>query len=157
MKMNPLATRALIAALAALFALGSYLYAQRRAAAEIQVGLQISGAWVRPTPPGAEVGAAYATLRNTGDRPLQVLGVASDVSSTAEIHEMSMAGGVMQMRHLSEGLTLAAGQGTELAPGGTHLMLIGLKRPLVAGESVQLTLQISDGHQLVVSAPVVEK
>jgi copper(I)-binding protein len=59
-----------------------------------------------------------------------------------EIHEMKMEGDLMRMRALEAGLPLPAGQAVQLRPGGYHIMLMGLKQPLNAGDTVPVTLVI---------------
>lgn len=70
---------------------------------------------------------------------------------------MSMQNGVMKMRMLKE-LNLAGGKPYQLSPGGYHLMLFDLKKPLNAGERVNLTLHFKDQNnvafQQTVTAPV---
>ena len=99
--------------------------------------LEVSNAWARATPGKAENGAAYVTILSpTTDR---LVSVSSPVAKKAELHTMSMAGMVMQMRPLA-GLDIPAGRPLTLKPGGEHVMLLGLSRPLQEGESFPLTL-----------------
>lgn len=99
----------------------------------------ISQAWARATAPGQEVGAAYMVLQSTTDATL--IAVTSPSAGSIEIHKMSMNKGVMEMRIL-ERLPLPAGQAVKLEPGGLHLMLFDLKKPLKTGEQLTLTLKI---------------
>jgi periplasmic copper chaperone A len=99
--------------------------------------VSISDAWVRPTNPGQEVGAAYMTFLSKQDMTLA--SVESNVTDSVEIHNMTMENGVMKMRML-ENLALKAGEPYKLAPGGFHLMLFDLKKPLTVGEQVTFTL-----------------
>jgi copper(I)-binding protein len=101
----------------------------------------ISDAWVRATRPGQEVGAAYMTLSSTGWSCLTK--ASSTAAGTIEMHSMSMNDGVMKMRML-EHLELPAGKPVKLAPGGFHLMLFDLKKPLAAGSSVEMVLTFED-------------
>lgn len=116
--------------------------------------VRVTGAWALSTPPGAEVAAAYATLQNTSGNPLVLTGVHSDSARATELHQMDMRDGMMRMRHLDDGLRLAPGARVALEPGGTHLMLFGLRGPLVAGARVSLRFDLSDGSQITVDAPV---
>ena len=86
----------------------------------IQNAISIKDAWVRPSHPGQDVGAAYMTLTSTQD--VTLVRVESDVSNSIEIHSMTMQNGVMKMRMLDT-LDLPANKAVELAPGGFHLML----------------------------------
>lgn len=106
-------------------------------AAEI---LQLSQAWVRATPPNAQVAGAFLQIENTGRKADRLLSVSTDVATRVEIHEMRMVGDVMQMRELSTGLALPGKATTVLKPGGIHLMLIAPKRVLAEGQSIRLTL-----------------
>jgi copper(I)-binding protein len=99
--------------------------------------IELKDAWARATPSGAEIAAAYLTIQSpVTDR---LIGVSTPAAKKAELHTMSMEGGVMKMRPL-EGFDLSAGQPVTLKPGGTHIMLVGLTRPLQQGQSFPLTL-----------------
>lgn len=106
-------------------------------AANGQDFVTIKDAWVRPTNPGQEVGAAYMTFLSAQDATL--IRLESDVTKSVEIHNMSMENGVMKMR-MMETLPLVAGKPYNLAPGGFHLMLFDLKKPLNIGTQVRFTL-----------------
>lgn len=111
------------------------------AACEQNYGVAISDNWVRANAPGQSVGAAYMTLLSAQDSTM--VKAEADVAGSVEIHSMKMEDGVMKMRML-ETLPLKAGQQEKLAPGGFHLMLFDLKKPLTAGESVTFTLSFKD-------------
>jgi len=121
-------------------------------AALAQTGqVEVSNAWARATPGKAENGAAYLTILSpTTDR---LVSVSSPVAKKAELHTMSMAGMVMQMRPLA-GLDIPAGRPVTLKPGGEHMMLLGLDRPLQEGESFPLTLNFERAGPLSVTAVV---
>lgn len=114
-----------------------------------------SNVWVRATMPGQQVGAAYLDLQSTTDATL--IKAESPIAQSVELHQMSMENGVMKMR-MQDQLPLPAGKTVKLAPGGNHLMLFGLKQPLLKGEQVVLTLHFryADGKagKLELSAPV---
>lgn len=103
--------------------------------------VKISEAWVRASAPGQSVGAAYMTLNSAEDSTLVY--VETPVADAAEIHSMTMDNGVMKMRMLDE-LTLKAKTPQTLAPGGFHLMLMDLQKPLKAGENVTFRLCFKD-------------
>lgn len=107
-------------------------------------GLVFEDPWIRAAPPGADVLAGYATLRNDGDAALTITGGRSADFERVELHEMTMAGGVMKMRALG-GIALAAHGDVRLAPGGTHLMLIQPKRALKIGDVVEVELVDASG------------
>ena len=110
-------------------------------ACEQNHGVAIMDSWVRANAPGQSVGAAYMTLLSAQDSTM--VKVESDIAGSVEIHSMKMEDGVMKMRMLEE-LPLNAGIQEKLAPGGFHLMLFDLKKPLAVGENVNLTLSFKD-------------
>jgi periplasmic copper chaperone A len=116
--------------------------------------LTIEKPWARATPKGADVGAAYVEIRNAGGDADKLTGGAADFANV-EIHEMSMQGNVMQMRELKDGLTIPAHGDVKLTPGGYHLMLTGLKHPLVKGESAKVTLTFERAGAVTIEFPVV--
>lgn len=126
----------------------------RPAADEAQpvAAVAASDAWCRPSPNGAQAGACYVTLiPEANDR---LMGGSTPRASDLQVHDMSMEGGVMRMSQMGAGLPLSRGQAVMLAPGGQHLMLIGLTRPLVAGETVPLTLEFAAAPAVTVQATV---
>lgn len=106
--------------------------------------LVVAEPWGRATPPGAKVGAAYMTIRNAGAHAIRLQGGATPLAQSVEIHTMSVDKGVMRMRPAPAGVEVPAHGSISLTPGGIHLMLVGLKRPLVEGETAPLTL-VFDG------------
>jgi copper(I)-binding protein len=113
--------------------------------------LDVQGAWVRQVP-GSDVAAAYMTLRNTGARPVTVIGVQCPLAESAMIHETKVEGGLSKMRPQSA-LAVPPGQSVTLAPDGRHVMLMGV-RPLTVGQSVPLVLKLDDGSSVRVNAAV---
>ncbi len=109
------------------------------AAAEVRV----DEPWARATVAGQQASGAFMTLTSSIDAKL--VGVQSPAAGTAEIHEMALENNVMRMRSI-DSLALPAGKPVELRPGGHHLMLLDLKKPLDAGQSVPLTLTIEDAQ-----------
>lgn len=102
--------------------------------------LEIEHPWSRATPAGAQVAGGYLTITNTGSSPDRLLSISSDISAEAELHEMGVKDGVMTMRPVSGGLEIPAGGKLALAPGGYHLMFIGLKQQPKQGETFSATL-----------------
>lgn len=100
--------------------------------------LQLTDVWARATPGKAETGAAYLTI--VSSVPDRLTAVATPEAKTAELHNMTMEGGIMKMRPLPNGVELPAGQAVMLKPGATHIMLMGLKQPLKKGDTFPLTL-----------------
>lgn len=116
------------------------LSATAHAADVVKGDLVISGAWSRATPAGAPVGGGYLTITNKGTSAERLVSFATDLAGQPEIHEMKEESGVMKMRPLKAGLAIPPGATVKLAPGGYHLMLLKLKKPLVAGERFKATL-----------------
>lgn len=118
--------------------------------APAQAQTTVQDAWIRGTVAGQKATGLFMTL--TSAQAGKLVGGSSPVAATLEIHEMAMAGDVMKMRELTSGLALPAGRPVELKPGGYHVMLMGLKKPLGAGEVVPVTLEIAgaDGKRLTV-------
>ena len=113
--------------------------------------VSVDGAWARATVPGQMGSAAYFTIQNAGgeDKLLSVTSPAADAS----LHSTSMDNGVMRMRPL-EGLDVPANGAVELKPGGTHVMLMGLKQPLEAGATLELDLKFEKSGERKVTAEV---
>lgn len=110
------------------------------AADTVKGDLVISDAWSRATPAGAPVGGGYLTITNKGSSTDRLVSFSTDLAGQPEIHEMKDEGGVMKMRPLKAGLAIPPGATVKLAPGGYHLMLLKLKKPLVAGQRFKATL-----------------
>jgi len=111
----------------------------------------VSGAWARATAPGQEVAAMQFSI--TSKKEAQLVAISSPVAGAVEIHRMSHDNGVMKM-HAIESLPLPAGKAVDLEAGGNHVMLLNLKQPLKAGDSVpfSVTVQFADKHKATVMA-----
>jgi len=96
--------------------------------------------WVRSTVAGQKATGAFLQIRSVAGGKL--VAASSPVAGIVEIHEMSMDGNVMKMRALPNGLDLPAGKAVALKPGGLHVMLMDLKQPLKAGDTVPLSLVV---------------
>lgn len=114
--------------------------------------VQVNGAICRPTPTGRQMTGCYLTLTSaTADR---LLSASSPDANLVQVHESRIESGMMMMGELREGLPLPAGETVALAPGGNHLMLMGVKEPLVAGDTVALTLTFATSAPVEVTATV---
>lgn len=107
--------------------------------------LQAVAPWSRPAAAGGN-GVGYVTLTNHGKADALV-GASSPIAEKVEMHASSMAGGVMRMTAETR-VPIPAGGEVRFAPGGRHLMLIGLKRPLKVGEKAPATLEFASGAKL---------
>ena len=99
--------------------------------------LEVKDVWARATPGAAQTAAVYATLLSAaGDR---LTGASTPAAAQADLHMMSMDNGVMKMRQI-DGIDLPPGQTVTLKPGGYHIMLTGLAKPLAEGQTFPMTL-----------------
>jgi hypothetical protein len=101
----------------------------------------VSDAWARATPPGTETGAAYMVIQG-GAMADKLIGGSSDRAAMVHLHAVEQKDGMAKMRAL-ESLEIPAGQRVTLAPNSSHLMLMGLPSPLVAGQTFLVTLQFA--------------
>jgi copper(I)-binding protein len=104
------------------------------AAAAQQAAPEVRDVWARATPAGAKTGAAYATLVNNGAVGDRLVAVSTPVAGRAQLHAHIEDGGIMRMESMAA-IELAPGASTTLKPGGQHIMLLELKRPLTLGET----------------------
>lgn len=116
--------------------------------------LNISVPFTRATLPNAPVGGGFLTIENTGAEADRLISATSSVAKDTQIHSMAMEGDVMKMRELSDGLELPAGETVVLAPGGFHIMFMGLSQPFVEGETVTVTLTFDKAGTVEVPLPV---
>jgi copper(I)-binding protein len=114
--------------------------------------IQIDHPWARASAGAAKTGAAYFTITDQG-QPEQLTGASTPVAASAELHESMDDMGMMKMRPMA-GLALPPGKPVKLAPGGYHLMLLGLKAPLKAGDTFPLTLQFAHAPPQTVTVTV---
>ena len=114
---------------------------------------QVSNARVIQPPPSANVAAAYFDLTNPSDQSLEISGVVSDAADRAELHLSKVENDVAKMVKQDQ-ITLDAGESLAFEQGSYHVMLMGLNEELIAGSSLQITLQTSAG-ELVITVPVI--
>ena len=106
----------------------------------------------RPTVAGQPVGGGFMTLVNKGAAD-RLLSATTAVAASVQMHSMSMDGNVMKMRQV-DAIELPSGQTVELKPGSWHLMLMGLKAPLKAGDTFPMTLRFEKAGEVVVKVKV---
>lgn len=102
--------------------------------------LEIRHPWSKATFKGAPVGGGYMSITNSGSEPDRLVKVTSDISGMIQIHEMRVQNGMMKMGQVPGGAEIKPGETVEFAPGGLHVMIMGLKAPLTAGEKIKATL-----------------
>ncbi len=116
--------------------------------------IRVDDAWARATPPGVENGAAYCKIVSAAGAD-RLTGARSAAARAVEVHTTRSANGVLEM-HGVDSLPLAAGETVELAPGGTHLMLIGIAGPLVPGTTIEVTLVFEKAGEIRVTVPIID-
>ncbi len=109
--------------------------------------------YVREVPPGSPATAAFMTLHNSSDSAVRLISADNSIAEHAELHNHVDVDGVMQMRQI-EAIEVPAGGSASLAPGGLHLMLIGLQSPVTEGDKVGLSLNFDNGETLELDVPV---
>ena len=108
--------------------------------------IDIGHPYARVTVAGQPIGGGFLTLTNRGGDD-KLLSATAGVSASVEMHSMNMDGDVMRMRQV-DAIPLPAGKAVELKPGGYHLMFIGLKAPLKAGEKFPLKLKFEKAGEV---------
>ena len=116
--------------------------------------INISAPFTRATLPNAPVGGGFLTIENTGDTDDRLVSVTAKVSGDVQLHEMAMEGDVMKMRELPDGITIPAGETITLAPGGLHIMFMGLTQPFTEGQTVAVTLTFEQAGSVDMELPV---
>ncbi len=120
----------------------------------IASGISVDDAYVRAIPPGQTNSAAFMTLHNHSTESKRLIAVESSVADTIELHGHQHENGMMKMRRIKGGIEIGPHKMTALQPGGLHVMLIGLKKKLVPGETVHLRLKFDDNSTQDVHAEI---
>lgn len=116
--------------------------------------IEVDSAWVRPSLAGSGASAAYVSIENRGSGDDRLLSVSTDVAGRVTLHASTSEGGIARMRPLPKGLTIPSGETVTLTPGGNHVMLDQVKRPLKPGEQIPLTLSFERSGTRLVQAQV---
>lgn len=130
--------------------------AQAQAQAQTQsiAQIHITDATARATAPKQAHGVVFLELENQGKSADKLQSLSSSVAQEVQIHNMLMDGDMMKMRQLTE-LSLPAGEKLTMKPSnGPHLMLIGLKQPLQAGQTIPMTLVFEKAGKLDIQVKV---
>ena len=117
--------------------------------------IQVRHPWSRATPPGAKVGVAYMEIRNRGGQSDKLLAASTPIARAVEMHVTQRDGEVMKMRQV-QAFEIPARERYELRPGGSHLMLVDLARPLKQGERLPLTLRFERAGEMEIQVEVQE-
>lgn len=122
-------------------------------AAEEPAKLQIVDPWVRALPPTQTNTAAYMTLVNHSEATITIASANADIAQKVEIHTTREIDGYMRMEQLP-GLSIGPGETLQLAPGGTHLMLLQLSHMPMPGETPRLCVAFASGGEVCADAQV---
>jgi copper(I)-binding protein len=132
--------------------LAGFVLAACAMAASAADGPRVTNAWARATAPGVDVGAVYMTIDGGATADRLVAG-STTRASMVHLHTVEEEDGVAKMRGI-DAVDVPAGKRVELAPKGTHVMLMGLGKPLAAGETFPLTLKFEKAGELTVDVAV---
>ncbi|MGB0506991.1 MAG: copper chaperone PCu(A)C [Pikeienuella sp.] len=117
-------------------------------------GVVVEQPWARASIGIKRPGAAFFLVRNTGDETVVLVGVETDLAWLPQVHETTTnANGVSSMRKIDR-LEIGPGEAYFLEPGGAHLMLMKLRRPMIEGEQFQLTLRFENGDATSTQVPI---
>lgn len=109
----------------------------------------VEAAWTRPAAQG-QTGAGFMTLKNPDGKPDALVAVSSPMARVVQIHQSSMGGGMASMKEVTR-VSLPAGGAVTFAPGGYHLMFVGLTKPVKIGDTAPATLIFASGAKVNVS------
>ena len=112
----------------------------------------VSDAWARATPPGTDVGAAYMVIEG-GKQADRLVAARTDRAAMAHLHTVEEQDGVAKMRGI-DAIEVPAGKRVMLAPKSTHIMLMGLDGPLVAGQTFVVKLRFAESGEQSVTVTV---
>jgi len=130
---------------AILFSIANNAYAQD--------AIKVSDGYIKASIPGSDITAAYMTINNNSKQAITLQKITSSISDRIEIHEHSMAGGMMRMREVGK-IDIAAHSKVVLEPSGLHLMIFALKQPITEQDVVSFTLFFSNETKINIQLPV---
>jgi copper(I)-binding protein len=119
--------------------------------------LTIVDGWVRYSEYSDHVDGmtgAFASITNNTDHEITIVGGSSEIAGMVEVHEVVMADGAMKMQAKEGGIAIAPGKTITLEPGGLHIMLMGLKKAVLEGDEVSMTIDFDGTDDLSVTWPV---
>jgi copper(I)-binding protein len=121
-------------------------------AGETQV-MTLTDGWVRAMPPGMKMTAAFGTLANAGEEPLQLVSWHSDAWGEVTLHRTEQVDGVSRMREVGP-LILEPGDKLVMEPGSYHLMLMMPGADTSGRETIELAVVSGDGQRFEFEVPV---
>jgi periplasmic copper chaperone A len=116
--------------------------------------ITVTDAFTRATLPGAKSAGGFLTITNAGTAADRLIGAQTKSAKLTEVHEMKMEGDMMKMSKLADGLEIPAGGAVTLAPGGYHVMMMGLIQALHEGACLEVTLQFETAGEVPVMLSV---
>jgi len=119
-------------------------------------GIEVRHPWSRATPPGAKVGVGYMEIRNTGAQPDRLVAASTPVAKSVEMHVTQREGEVMRMRQVKD-FEIPSRERITLRPGGSHLMLVDIVRPLKKGERFTMRVRFERAGEMEVELEVQEQ
>lgn len=122
-------------------------------AAVFGADVEIDGAYARASIPNVPNSAAFFVIKNNSDKDIAITSANSDIAEKNELHTHIKENKMMKMMKI-EKLVVPAKSSLELKSGGDHVMLIGLKKELKAGDEISLELSFSDGDKKEIKVPV---
>lgn len=122
---------------------------------DTQGEIDIIGATIPLAPPNASVNAGYVKFTNTSDKDVEFHSFTSPVYDSVEMHVMEYKSGTAKMKQAQK-ILVPANASVELKPGGTHLMLIGPRRDVKAGEQILMIAQDSLERRFMLKFTVVD-
>ena len=118
--------------------------------------LHISDGWVRVSEYSDHVDGmtgAFAKIENHTDHDVTLVGGSAEIAMMTEVHEVVMLDGAMKMQPKDGGILIKAGESVTLEPGGLHVMLMGLKKAILEGDEVTLTLDFDGAEDQTLTLP----
>ena len=122
-------------------------------AAVFGADVEIEGAYARASIPNVPNSAAFFVIKNNSDKDIAITSANSDIAKKNELHTHIKENKMIKMMKI-EKLVVPAKSSLELKSGGDHVMLIGLKKELKAGDEINLELSFSDGDKKKIKVPV---
>jgi copper(I)-binding protein len=117
--------------------------------------ITVTGQWARQSPMATDMGAAYMTIESSAEDELIGASVDMSVAMMTEIHETVTVDGGMKMQEVAS-IKVSPDQAITMKPGGFHVMLMGLVKPLEIGQTIEVTLKFSKSGDKVIDVPVLE-
>lgn len=121
--------------------------------------IEVNHPWARPTAPVVKTAAVYLVINNSSQKTERLLSVEvpPTVAQQAQIHHTQYSEDMAKMREVFDGLLISSKNKIEFTPGGTHIMLLGLKAPLTKGDKFPLLLRFEHSGEITVEVWVEDK